>query len=397
MQKEKLLANAWIAAKALVTRRLTIENDCIPFKFNDVPMQKLLNLIRIGLSAYLRPSRAWGGPTHLQIEPSTLCNLKCTLCPVAEGLERPTGFMTLECFQQAIANIGETVFLIILWDWGEPFLNPAIFDMIAHAKKKGINILSSTNGHVFAQEKNSAKLIRSGLDEIIVAIDGTTQETYGRFRQNGNLKKALDGARNLVKQKRALNAATPLINLRFIVTKNNEHQIPHLKQLAKSLGVDVMSLKTLNPYGIYKENRATREAAYNTIVPVRKQYQRFKYRMQRTMRRRVRRNPKCNKLWDYTNIRWDGRVCPCTYDYKGTYNFGNLKTDSFKDIWSGSSYRKLRRQFREDSQQISICENCTYAFEGGSCDGETMIEVYYSPSSAYLFDAPEHPEKVKPL
>lgn len=397
MKKVRLVSYFLKAVKALATRSITIENDCIPFKFYNVPLKKIFNLICVGISAYVKPEKPWGWPVYLQIEPTTLCNLQCALCPVTEGLGRPTGNMNFEFFKKCIDEIGDYVFFIILWDWGEPFINPAIYDMIAYAKRKGIKIVSSTNGHVFAKEANAEKLINSGIDSIIVAIDGTTQETYEHFRKSGSLDTALQGARNLVAYKRTINSPTPIINLRFIVMKHNEHEIPEMKRLAKSLNVDVLTIKTLNPYDIYSENRDEKQAYYNTYLPDAEHYKRFEYVGHGINRHRVRRKPTCNKLWDGLNIRWNGTLSLCSYDYKETYALGDAKTDTIKHIWSGPSYRAIRRQFRSDWEQIQICNHCTYAYKGGSCDGETIVEVLYSPTSAELFVKPENPDKVKTL
>ena len=96
-------------------------------------------------------------------------------------------------------------------------------------------------------------------------------------------------------------------------------------------------------------------------------------------------------------IRWNGVVPICTYDYREKHVLGNIKTNPAKNVWYGTSIRSIRRQFGDDPEIIELCKNCTYSFKGGSCDGETIVEVLYSPAVADLFSRPENPEKVKPL
>jgi MoaA/NifB/PqqE/SkfB family radical SAM enzyme len=110
------------------------------------------------------------------VEPSSRCNLACTLCPVTVGLEREQGLMEFATFKKVIDEIGDYLFTLLLWDWGEPFLNPAIYDMIACAARKGIKTISSTNAHLFARQESADKVIRSGLDTLICAVDGITQK-----------------------------------------------------------------------------------------------------------------------------------------------------------------------------------------------------------------------------
>jgi MoaA/NifB/PqqE/SkfB family radical SAM enzyme len=151
------------AIRTISTRNMSMELDQIPFEYQYVPLKKLLNRIMIEAGIHYKSKKPWGYPTHLHIEPSTLCNLKCAFCPVTTGMERPTGLMTHDVFKKTIDELADYLFMILLWDWGEPFLNPEVYDMIFYAKQKDIKIISSTNGHVFAQPGNADKLVRSGI------------------------------------------------------------------------------------------------------------------------------------------------------------------------------------------------------------------------------------------
>lgn len=397
MNTTKLFSYAAKILKAIVTRKMIIENDCIPIVYENLSFKKIINAIRIGFAFTLQTQKTKGMPITLQVEPASTCNLKCTLCPVTEGMERPTGLMELDLFKRSIDELGDYTLLIILWDWGEPFVNPDIYDMIAYAKQKNIKIISSTNAHVFSDKENAEKLIKSGIDSIILAIDGIKQNTYEFFRQSGNLETAMEGARNIVAAKKALNSQSPLINLRFIVTKHNENEIPELREIARTLGVDTLSLKTLNPYESYAELREDRFEFFEGILPTEEKYQRYKYNRDENGLQRIPRPPPCHKLWDCMAIRWNGVVPICTYDYREKIVIGNLRDQSVKDIWGSALIRSFRKRFKNDYRQIDLCNNCTFAFKGGSCDGETISEVFYNDSVADLFSNPENPEKVKPL
>jgi len=374
-----LISKFYKAVRALITLSVVIECDRIPFEFHQVPLRKILNWILVETSIFIKPEKPWGWPTHFQIEPTTFCNLRCALCPVSEGMNRPTGHMDFELFKKLIDEAKDYVFLILLWDWGEPFINPYIYDMISYAKDKGIKIVSSTNGHVFAEEENAKKLVQSGIDTVIVAVDGITQKTYERYRRSGDLETVFKGIRNIAASKQALHSQTPLVNFRFIAMKHNEHEIPELKKLAQSLEVDVLSIKTLNPHAsdTYFENRAAKKEIYNVFVPKSARFQRFKYVDNGKNRTYLRRDPPCKNLWNAPTIHWDGSVCPCTYDYNEMYAFGNLNKNSFKNIWFGVPYRKMRRQFRSDWSKIELCCNCSYTYEGGSSIDETIADIVF--------------------
>jgi radical SAM protein with 4Fe4S-binding SPASM domain len=362
------------ALKALATRRVTIDCDRMPFVFENVPLRKILNWILVETSILVKPETPWGWPTHVQIEPTTACNLQCVLCPVTEGLHRPQRHMDLPIFQKIIDEIGHHLFIILLWDWGEPFLNPSIYDMISYAKERKIGVISSTNAHVFATGNHAERLVRSGIDCIIVALDGVTQATYEQYRQGGDLATVKAGIKSIVEARRVLNSTTPLIDMRFIVMRHNEHEIPELRELARSLKVDALTLRTLCTYddGEY----CITEADGSGFVPKNASYQPFKLdpRLQSPIRRDT--NP-CKVLWNNPAIHSDGKAFACTFDPHGRKVLGDLLEGSFRDIWWGPSYKELRRKFRNDYQQLSLCRDCTYAFEGGAMGEERDREAHF--------------------
>jgi len=374
MTTGKLLAKSYNAIKALMSGSVRIDCDRIPYRFHNVPMKKIVNWIIVEASISFKPERPWGWPTHLQIEPSTLCNLRCAFCPVTAGLDRPTGLMGFDIFKKVIDEVGDYVFLILLWDWGEPFLNPSVYDMIAYAKERNIKIVSSTNGHLFSQGEHADKLVRSGIDTIIFAVDGITQETYERYRKSGDLGRVVEGIKRVAAAKRALNASAPLINLRFLPMRHNEHEIPMLDDFARPLGVDVLTLKTLNPY--HGGECDSTDVDGNEFVPENVLYQRFKYNPKDGLRIRRRKNP-CKALWNNPIIHWDGKVSPCTFDPHDHYVVGDIDTAAFKDVWWGADYRQLRRQFRENYRSIGLCSECTCAFEGGALSTDIIATAHF--------------------
>lgn len=369
-----LFRKSVMALRALATRRVTIDCDRMPFVFEDVPVRKILNWILVEASILIKPERPWGWPTHVQLEPTNVCNLECVLCPVTEGLGRPVRHMELRTFEKLIDELGQYVFITLLWDWGEPFLNPAIYDMIAYAKNRKIGVISSTNGHVFATGDHAERLVDSGIDYIIVAVDGVTQETYEQYRQRGDLATVKAGIERIVEARRALHSSTPLIDLRFVVMKHNEHQIPQLNELCRSVGVDALTLRTLCTYddGEY----CVTEVDGSAFVPENPAYQPFTLDPQSQSRVRRMVNP-CKVLWNNPAVHSDGKVFPCTFDPHGRTPLGDLGETGFGDIWRGPAYRELRRRFRTEYQALTLCRDCTYAFEGGSMGEERDREAYF--------------------
>ena len=364
------------ALSGLLLRRITLRSDGIPYRISSVPLRKVINAIVTESSVYFKPLRPWGWPTHLMIEPTNHCNLRCRLCPVTKGFEREQGMMSLDLFRKILDEIGPYVFTLQLWDWGEPFLNPEIYNMISYARGKGVKVISSTNGHIFASGDHAERLVDSGLDTIIFAVDGATQATYELYRHGGDLNTSLTGIRKVLSEKNAAGSPCPTVNLRFVVTSRNEHEIPVMRGLAAELGVDVLSFKTLNDS--LKDPYADGEVMEPGLGPRDVRFQRFRKDLEG---RRIRRkNNPCKQLWNCPSIHWNGNVCLCSLDPQDRCVTGNVRDTAFREIWYGEIYRGYRKEFRTNWNGMLMCGQCSYAYEGGSLNCETVPEVVFFPT-----------------
>ncbi|MCK4695036.1 MAG: radical SAM protein, partial [Candidatus Cloacimonetes bacterium] len=181
----------------------------------------------------MKKSIYWGFPPVVMIEPTNICNLKCPLCPSGNGtLKRKKGYMEFSTFKKVIDEIKDKSFMVVLWNQGESYLNKDFLKMVKYASDNGLFTLASTNANIDLQTEETVK---SGLDSIIISLDGTTQETYNKYRVNGELNKVLENVKNLVKTKKKLKTKSPLIRWQFLVMKHNEHEIPKIKDFAQSL------------------------------------------------------------------------------------------------------------------------------------------------------------------
>ena len=182
----------------------------------------------------------WGLPISISFEPTTSCNLRCPECPSGlRSFSRPTGMLQQDFFSSTINQLHKDLFYLIFYFQGEPYLNPDFLDMVRYAVDKKIYTATSTNGH-YLTEANARKTIESGLDRLIISIDGTTQEVYQQYRVGGNLEKVLEGARTIMHWKKQLKSRTPFVVFQFLVVRPNEHQLENARALAKQIGVDAI-------------------------------------------------------------------------------------------------------------------------------------------------------------
>ena len=332
-------------------------------------MSKLQDSIRI--LKHLTPVRVWnlcllrlsymfakltkntkhlGLPFSLSIEPTTACNLGCPECP--SGLKqftRPTGKIDLTFHDQILNQVAKHVFYINYYFQGEPFLHPQFLTLIRAAKKRKIYTATSTNAHFISPEK-AEEIVLSGLDRLIISIDGLTQETYSNYRIDGNLAKVLSGSKFLVEAKEKHQSKTPYLIFQCLAVKQNEHELPKLANLANEIGINEVRIKTVQLYD-YKNG--------HPLMPQNESYSRYKMLANGTYRLKYKMDNSCWRMWSGSVITWDGLLVPCCFDKDATHQFGDLKKDSFSTIIKSPKATSFRKQVFSSRNDISICTNCS--------------------------------------
>ncbi len=316
--------------------------------------RRVWNAAKVVSSFYLTKwtgkATQWGMPFTISIEPTTACNLRCPECPSGlRSFTRPTGNLKQDFFRSTMEELHRDLMYLIFYFQGEPYINPKFLEMVRHAHEKGVYTITSTNAH-FLNDENARKTIESGLDRLIISVDGTTQEVYEQYRKEGKLDHVLQGARNVVKWKKQLNSKTPHIIFQFLVVKPNESQIPEVYRLAKEIGVDEVKLKTAQVYE-YKHG--------NDLIPTIEKYARYKQQSDGTWKVKNKLLNHCWKLWHSCVVTWDGLVVPCCFDKDATYRLGDLKKTSFAALWQGAAYQQFRGALLQGRDKIDICTNCT--------------------------------------
>lgn len=253
-----------------------------------------------------------------------------------------------DVFESVVNALYKTSGYMTFYFQGEPYLHPRFTDMVGFASQKNIYTATSTNAHYLSRE-NAEKTIRSGLDRLIISIDGCDQETYAKYRTGGKLEKVLEGTRELMLAKKRMQSSTPHVIWQFIVFGHNEHQLGQIRSLADEFGVDELAIKTAQVYD-YETG--------NDLIPVQEKYSRYKkdkngYRLHTGLLNH------CWRLWNSCVITWDGSVVPCCFDKDASNKLGSLKENSFSEIWQGVPYHNFRKSLLKGRKNIEICRNCS--------------------------------------
>ncbi|VVB83572.1 Coenzyme PQQ synthesis protein E [uncultured archaeon] len=312
---------------------------------------RLINLLKINFSKRLKLTQIWGFPSTLMIEPTNICNLKCPLCPTGAGLiKREKGFLTFSNFKKVIDESFPYIFHLRLWNWGEPLLNKEIFKMISYAKKKNLFVNLSTNSN-FLDKEISQKIILSGLDELIISLDGASEETYKTYRKGGDFNKVINSIRFLISERKRLNCKVPYVKLQFIIMKSNENEIAKIKYLAKNLDVDELSFKTVGIMDYFsKEN-------IKKYIPTNKKYSRYLLNSGEVVSKEKVKNG-CDFLWNEAVVNWDGSMVPCCFDMNNHHLFGNAFITPLRENWNNKQYVSFRKAILTCKKNIALCKNC---------------------------------------
>jgi len=335
--------------------------------------RKVANLLRVEMEYRLRRTEVKGKPYILIVDPLNVCNLRCPLCPTGvKDLGREQGKMSWETFTRTIDELAPYAYEVNLHNWGESLLHPHIFEMISYIRDRNIATNMSSNFNKVTDEKID-QLINSGLEYLILSIDGVTQDTYSKYRVRGNIDRVLANAEKLIKRREELGSKTPYIEWQFIVFKHNAHEVERARELAEKMGIDRFRVI---PPGIPFEFEDPESHKRKWFVPDETGGE----DTAETFREQM--DTSCFYLYRSFTVNPDGGTAPCCV-INGEHNdFGDVKADSVKKIWNNDRYLSARSLFRKDGKASvsTVCERCElFAKHGHPAIPSAKIEFMERP------------------
>jgi radical SAM protein with 4Fe4S-binding SPASM domain len=314
------------------------------------PVNFLLSGYSYMISSFAGIPGVKGMPVSVSTELTNICNLRCPECYTGSGLmTRGQGYMDIELFRKVMKELSPYLYNVNLYFQGEPMLHPLFFSFLGEAADTNTTV--STNGH-FLSEENSEKIVRSGLNKLIISLDGADQGAYSAYRINGNIDSVIDGIKNITDARKRFNSSLK-IEIQCLVNKLNENQIPRIRELAKKVKAD-LRLKSMQII-------STKEIG--KWLPLNGRFRRYRMRNGEYVIKNSLPD-RCPRLWFNPVITWDGKVIPCCFDKNAEYIMGDLMQNTFRDIWDGPKYRIFRKSLLSGRHMIGICRNCTSGLRG---------------------------------
>jgi len=319
--------------------------------------RKLANLIRANISYKLRKEVVSSFPYQMVVDPCNSCILRCPLCPTGKHTEgRKKSMMKYEQFASLLDEVGAYLYEIYLYNWGESLLNSDIFRMIEHAHNRRIRTKLSSSLNYF-KEGFADQLVTSGLDELIISLDGLCQETYEQYRRGGDFNTVVGAVKEISAAKKRLHSKTPTLVWQFLVMRQNEHEVRDVPAFARELGVDdvrITPIRTDTAQEIFETDEQKIENSKQWL-PEKESLSRFSY----SSRKRVAAKRDCKYLWSMPAINPNGSLSPCCAVFPEKLDFGNVLEEGFRNVWNNEKYVSARRVVAGKKATVpTVCINC---------------------------------------
>ena len=348
---------------------------------NYLTYRKIINYLMYKIDIKYKRIITSSFPPLISFQSSAYCNSNCRLCPVGLGIKGvEKGFLEFSKFKQVIDEVKKYLVGVHFGDWGEPFLNPDIFEMIKYAEKNKIMTAGSTTLHQFKNKDDLINLLDCGLSLLTISLHGVSQETYETYQPYKNFEETVKKVKTLISLKKKLKKKKPVIDLAFAITKKNQHEIKKMCQFAENLGVDYRMYTASLNLRFYLDDdkkivRLIEEWAQDDKFDlcdnvrrgksmIKKFYERIleeqKIDFNRADELGLTSRHFCNDPWTSLVVNWNGTVSLCCVDYS-KYIMGDTSKESITTIWNNKEYINVRKYLRNnpvDNHMNHPCRNC---------------------------------------
>lgn len=285
-----------------------------------IGLKKMANALWNECERRMKRLRTTSLPFVLHFELTNICNLRCPYCYTGRGIyETEKGYLTFKNFTRVVDEMSGSLVLARLDGYGESLLHPDFFAMVRYLHDRNIVTALSTNFNVL-DSRDMGKLVGSGLDYLIIALDGADKATYERHRVGGNFDKVMENIKAVVAERQEKGSRTPYLEIQFLLFDSTADQLDRMKALAASSGVDRLLVK---------------EARNEKNVPMRKKAA-YKVRP-------------CFWLWSVLNLNWQCDIKVCCDGLMERFSFANVLQTGVRDVWNCSALQSARKLFAENT------------------------------------------------
>ncbi len=291
-------------------------------------------------------------PRSIQIECTTHCNLKCTMCEISYWSEKG-GNLEVEKLKRMMRHLPR-LSRVDLTGIGEALMNREFFQGLELLKSRGIYVTLNDN-FTMMTEKNARRIIDLEVDQIFLSLDGATKETFETIRVGADFEKVIGNTRRLIEMKRELGKKKPEVKINAVVATSNYREMPGIVEIAHDLGVGMVSFVNV----IIFEETSALDTSYvgNPLdIKIRETMARAKELGILVKIELFDKLPvgQCDFPWKRNFVTYDGYLHPCCYTTQtgdraaqNQRSFGNLVERPFREMWKDDLYSSFRRKMAE--------------------------------------------------
>jgi radical SAM protein with 4Fe4S-binding SPASM domain len=272
-------------------------------------------------------------------------------------LKQKRGILPFEIFSKVFRQISDRTLIVLLFNWGEPLLNPNLFAMIEEVSAASCLSVLHSNFSV-PQVAPIRKLAESNLTSLVLSIDGASKQSYSIYRKGGDFDLVLNNVELFLRQRKKLRKRIPEVTWKFIVHKHNENELEKAARIAKGIGVDFISFTPiyLGDFRPGTTDNTFDERLAREWLPV------FHKEFIFDSNKEILYDQPCPHLWTSPVVNVDGTVFPCCFVNDSTFMFGDLTSQSFFEVWNNSLFQYSRSLFSKsdyDGPKVnSVCDHC---------------------------------------
>lgn len=321
-------------------------------------IKRIRNIIDLKFGQVYKGAKLNYLPYSIDLEPTTRCNLKCSMCQVSSG-DRKCNDLTFDKFKYIVEEIPSLV-KIKLQGMGEPFLNKDFFKMVRYAKTKGIEIHTSSNGALM-NDGIIDEIISGGLASLQISFDGFHDE----IRKGALRPEIIKNIGRLIAKRGC--RRFPVVSIWSVAMKENINEITDIIKAGSELQVDYITLqyylsywgkaewqKVLEPEQIDKKEKIVSAALNNSYLLAKKMNMKFNI----YYGNRFTRAKPCIWPWQSLYITAEGFVMPCCIlTDPRIFNFGNIFEKSLNQIWNSHAYINFRQSLKSGNLR-DYCKGC---------------------------------------
>ncbi len=271
-------------------------------------------------------------PPNLQIELSSICNLRCVMCYQADKTFSGKsngfmGYMKFDLFKKIIDEVEGNIDGLTFASRGEPTLIKDFDKYLKYCEGKFLGLKINTNVTLF-NEKLINTLLSSDIQTLVLSIDESNKENYEKIRVNAKFDKIMKNL-EMLKEIREKNYKNSKLKVRISGVKINKDQnIEEINKFYKDFA-DEIALVNYTPWESSYENEV------NQI------------------------SDPCSDLFRRMFIWWDGKANPCDYDYKSLLSKWDAKFLTVNEIWNSDYYNEIRfKHLNNMRDEIEPCKRC---------------------------------------